>query len=222
MTEQNNHAFISFEGGDGVGKTTQIKLLADRLRATGKAVLTTREPGGEPGAEKIRNLVLTGDVDRWDSMTEALLMTASRTEHVERLIKPSLAEGSIVLCDRFFDSSIVYQGAARGLGMDRISNLQKLALGDFKPSLTVLLELPTEVGLSRAIKREENDAPSEEREDRFERMGDDFHRTTAKAYDKLASENPDRYRRINAKRTIEEIHEEIWQLVANHLGIVAE
>ena len=131
--------FITLEGGEGAGKSTQIKLLNDWLLEQGLATCLTREPGGSPGAEEIRNLVLKGATDRWSGITEAMLITAGRAEHVENRIKPALEKGEWVVCDRFFDSSIAYQGAGRGVGVERVKELQTLALGDFTPDLTLSL-----------------------------------------------------------------------------------
>ena len=142
--------FISFEGGEGSGKTTQIRRLEEWFRHQGRDVVVTREPGGSPGAEEIRNLLLTGDPGRWDAVTEAFLMFASRRDHVERTIRPALADGKVVLCDRFADSSVAYQGYGHGLGAEYIRNLWALAIGDFKPDLTLIFDLPIEVGLGRA------------------------------------------------------------------------
>lgn len=218
MATLSRGAFITLEGGEGVGKSTQIRLLAVALESKGYKVRTTREPGGSPGAELIRNLVLTGDVDRWTPMTEALLVTASRAQHVERLVKPQMDEGVIVLSDRFFDSSIAYQGAARGLGMDKVREMQSLALGGFEPDLTLVLDLPVKVGLARAIQRE---ADSGLGEDRFERMGEAFHNTITDAFRAIIEHDPVRCRRINADRTVEEIQQDIWTEVTAFLEAFA-
>lgn len=203
--------FITLEGGEGAGKSTQIRLLSDRLATKGVNSVTTREPGGAPEAEKIRDLLLKGDVDRWAPMTEALLMAASRAEHVSRLIIPTLAKGTWVLCDRFADSSVAYQGAGRGLGIKKISKLQSLVLGDFAPDLTLILDLPPKVGLARAIQREADFATGE---DRFERMDKKFHKDLRHAFLSIAEKDSDRCKVIDATQSIDGIHETIWSHVA--------
>ncbi len=205
--------FISLEGGEGAGKSTQIKRLANWLEQQGVQVCATREPGGSPGAEQIRELLVKGAGDRWASMTEALLMTAARAEHVERRIKPALSEGQWVLCDRFFDSSIAYQGAGRGLGTDRVKALQTLALGPFEPDLTILLDLPVSVGLARAKAREGEKANSADSEDRFESLDLSFHETLRAAYIKIASSEPSRCVILDADKTPEALQQDIRSLI---------
>jgi len=199
--------FISFEGGEGSGKSTQLRLLADRLSTLSVDSLSTREPGGSPQSEQIRDLVLQGDNDRWTPMTEALLIAAARAEHVTRVIIPALSKGRWVLCDRFADSSIAYQGAGRGLGTKRIAKLQHLVLGDFKPDLTILLDLPPKLGLARAMERE---AVLKTGEDRFERAGKQFHKDIRRAYHKILEQEPDRCKVIDATASIDDIHEAVW------------
>ncbi|MGB8601313.1 MAG: dTMP kinase, partial [Rhizomicrobium sp.] len=138
--------FITFEGGDGSGKTTQIKALAAALEARGIAVTLTREPGGSPGAEDIRTLLVTGTPGRWDPLSETLLLYAARHDHVVRVIKPALAEGKWVLCDRFSDSTYAYQGAGGGLNRETIRRIESVSIEDFKPELTLVLDLPVEIG----------------------------------------------------------------------------
>ena len=208
--------FITLEGGEGAGKSTQIRLLADRLEQAGIAVRTTREPGGAPGSELIRDLIVKGAVDRWTPMTEALLITAARAEHVARLIRPALDQGQWVLCDRFFDSTVAYQGAARGLGMTEMTQLQQLALGSFAPDLTLILDLPVDVGLARAVRRE---AGRTDGEDRFERMGQDFHSRLRRAYLEIAGQETARCQVIDADRDIGAIHGDIWKSVANRMDV---
>jgi len=207
--------FISLEGGEGAGKSTQIKLLKSWLEGQDIRCIQTREPGGSDGAELIRDLLVRGATDRWTSMTEALLMTAARNEHVERTIKPALAKGTWVLCDRFFDSSVAYQGAGRGLGTQHIRQLQTHALGDFEPDLTLILDLPVDVGLSRAKERESGKADSE---DRFERLDTSFHETLRAAYIDIANAEPDRCVIINANRSVDELHSAIQQQIQTKFG----
>ena len=141
--------FITFEGGEGAGKSTQIRVLAAALERAGKTVCLTREPGGSGGAEQIRELLVTGDPDRWDAMTELLLLYAARKDHVRRLIEPALENGTWVLCDRFADSTMAYQGYGHGLDRSKIAALHKIVLGDLSPDLTIILDLDPEAGLAR-------------------------------------------------------------------------
>ena len=145
--------FITFEGGEGAGKSTQVQRLAARLKAGGGEVVTTREPGGSPGAESIRDLVLKGSADRWSPVTETLLMYAARRDHVERVIRPALERGAWVICDRFADSTRAYQGAAGGVDAKFISALETYVLETTRPDLTLVFDLPAEVGLQRAHAR---------------------------------------------------------------------
>ncbi len=209
--------FITLEGGEGAGKSTQIRLLREWLESQGITVCQTREPGGSPGAEEIRNLLVTGAGDRWTSMAEALLMTAARAEHVERTIKPALARGEWVICDRFFDSSVAYQGAGRNLGTEKIKELQKLALGDFKPDLSFILDLPVETGLGRAVGREE--AKGGIKEDRFEKLDISFHETLRQAFLDIAVAEPKRCAVIDADNCIEAIQSTLQAAVTERLGL---
>lgn len=208
--------FISLEGGEGAGKSTQIKMLKGWLEGLGVKVCLTREPGGSSSAEQIRELLVTGDADRWTPMTEALLMAASRAEHVERTIKPALEAGQWVLCDRFFDSSIAYQGAGRSLGVDKIGNLQRIAIGDFAPDLTVILDLPVEIGLARAVAREGGKAVSE---DRFESLSITFHETLRAAFLRIAESEPTRCQVVDANRTPDDLQKEVKRVISERLGI---
>ncbi|NIZ02270.1 dTMP kinase [Thalassospira lucentensis] len=207
--------FISFEGGEGSGKTTQIRRLEEWFRHQGRDVVVTREPGGSPGAEEIRNLLLTGDPGRWDAVTEAFLMFASRRDHVERTIRPALAEGHVVLCDRFADSSVAYQGYGHGLGPDYIRDLWMLAIGDFKPDLTLIFDLPIEVGLDRAGARFANVSAAE---DRFERMGLEFHQRLREGFMEIARTQSDRCRIIDADSDVDTVGERMISAVSDALG----
>ncbi|MEQ8604078.1 MAG: dTMP kinase [Marivibrio sp.] len=201
--------FITLEGGEGAGKSTQIKHLAAALEAAGRAVVTTREPGGSPGAEEIRALVVSGAPDRWDPPTEALLMFAARRDHVERLIKPALARGDWVLCDRFTDSTSAYQGEAHGLGRDWVRRLAQEVLGDFSPDLTLIFDLPVEDGLKRAGRRGG--------EDRFERMATGFHQRLRDGFLAIAAEEPERCAVIDAGRSETAVAASVRQTVAARL-----
>lgn len=190
--------FITFEGGEGAGKSTQIRLLADRLRAHGEKVVVTREPGGTPGAEQIRTLLVEGGTGRWQAESEALLHFAARAEHLAAVIRPALAQGQWVLCDRFADSTIAYQGYGQGLDLAWLWTLRQHIVGATEPGLTLMLDLPVEAGLARA-----------ETEQRYERMGLDFHRRLAEGFRAIAAAAPERCRRIDAARAIEPIAADI-------------
>lgn len=181
--------FISFEGIDGSGKSTQSKRLADWLRKAGHDVVETREPGGSPGAEEIRALVLQGAPDRWSAETEILLFTAARRDHLERTIEPALADGKIVICDRFADSTRMYQGLSRGDLRPIVDTLHELMIGR-EPDLTLLIDMEPSVGLERALARNSVDA-------RFEAFGQDLQAQMRTGFLALASEFSDRFRVID-------------------------
>ena len=204
--------FITFEGGEGAGKSTQIALLAGALERAGITVTTTREPGGSPGAEEIRKLLVTGDADRWDPMTEALLHFAARGDHLRSVIRPRLDAGDWVLSDRFTDSTMAYQGHGHGLGRAAIARLQALVLGDFSPDLTLILDVPVDVGLARAASR--NDG-----EDRYERLGHGFHERLREAYRDIAVQEPERCALIDAADEVEAVHAAVKAEAARRLGV---
>lgn len=199
--------FITLEGGEGAGKSTQAALLADRLIADGRAVLRTREPGGAPGAEVLRGLLLGGTVE-WSTAAETHLHFAARAEHLARTILPALAEGTIVVCDRFADSTMAYQGY--GLGADRalIAGLTKLL--PIQPTLTLLLHVRPTTGASRIASRP--GAP-----DRYERLDAAFHARVAEGYDALADAAPERFVRIDGEGEVSEIAARVWSAVAARL-----
>lgn len=188
-------SFITIEGGEGTGKSTLIKGLARALSADGHDLVQTREPGGSPGAEEIRALLVTGEADRWDAMTELLLMTAARRDHVERVIRPALARGATVLCDRYVDSTRAYQGM-RGVSRALIDRLHRDSIG-LDPNRTLVLDLPAETGLARA---EERGGAA-----RFEGMGLDYHRRLREAFLEIAHAEPSRCMVIDAARTPEAV-----------------
>ncbi len=194
----NRTRFISLEGGEGVGKTTQARRLADWLKEQGVPAIATREPGGSPGAEDIRRLLVEGAPERWTPMAEALLHTAARVEHVEHRIAPALQGGRWVISDRFVDSTIVYQGIVQGLGVDVIMRMHEIALDGFLPDLTLILDLPAEEGLSRAGARGDG-------ENRYERHGAAFHERVVAAFRDLARRWPKRCRLIDASGDEEEV-----------------
>jgi dTMP kinase len=195
--------FISFEGGEGSGKTTQIKLLANWIQSVWRGKVTqTREPGGTHGAELIRQLLVTGDKERWDSVTEALLMTASRRDNLMRIIKPALDDGDAVITDRFFDSTSVYQGLVGGVAPEIIMALNTLCLNHISPHITILLDIDPKLGLKRSNR-------IENAETRFEDMGLEFHQRVRQAYLELAQSNPNRFIVIDASRNEKAIHDDI-------------
>ncbi|KZD09786.1 dTMP kinase [Oceanibaculum pacificum] len=203
--------FITLEGGEGAGKSTQIVRLKAWLEQTGKSVVATREPGGAPGAEAIRDLIVSGDIERWDAMAEALLMTAARRMHVEQRIRPALAQGDWVVCDRFSDSTLAYQGYAHGLGRETIERLQQLAIDGLKPDLTLILDVPVAVGLARAAGRGG-------KEDRFERMGIDFHERLRQGFLEIARREPQRCAVLDATADPDSIADGIRRIVVERLG----
>lgn len=200
--------FITFEGGEGVGKSTQIRRLADRLRRAGHDVLVTREPGGSPGAEAVRHVLLSGAAETFGVRMEAILFAAARNDHVEEVIRPALETGAVVLCDRFVDSSRVYQGVTGNLEPGFIEALQRIATNGVMPDLTFILDLPAETGLARARHRGGDDAP-----DRFEKEEVDTHEKRRQAYLDIAAAEPRRCRVVDAGRPEDEIADEIFMLV---------
>lgn len=184
--------FITFEGGEGAGKSTQVARLAAWLRASGVDLVHTREPGGSPGAEQIRNLVLNGAAERWSPMTETLLMYAARADHLERTIRPALDAGRWVVCDRFADSSRAYQGAGGGVPQGFIEALDAQVVGADQPDLTLIFDLPVEIGLARALGRGGGS------EIRFESKGEAFHQRLREGFAAIAAANPERCRVIDA------------------------
>lgn len=197
--------FITFEGCDGSGKTAQAKLLADALISLGRDVLLTREPGGSPGAELIRTLLVTGATRRWDGRTEALLHYAARRDHVINNVKPALKKSKVVISDRFADSTVAYQGHGYGLSIKDIEKLHEITLANFQPDLTFILDLPVEIGLQRAMRR---GGP----EDRYERMDISFHNRIRAGFLSIAEMNPNRCFVINADRKVATIHADILEI----------
>lgn len=197
--------FVTFEGGEGGGKTAQARKLAETLRAKGLAVDLTREPGGTPGAEAIRELLVTGSAERWLPLGEALLHVAARYDHAERRIRPALREGSWVVCDRFTDSTRVYQGVAGGVDADVVDRLHALALGRLTPDLTLVLDVPAELGLARRGRAGGGG--------RYERMGADFHDRVREGFLALAAAESDRCRVIDATHDFETVARDVWRAV---------
>jgi dTMP kinase len=201
--------FVSFEGIDGSGKSTQARRLAERLRAAGGDPVLTREPGGSPGAEEIRRLLVEGDPHRWSARTEILLFTAARRDHLERTIEPGLAAGRTVITDRFADSTRVYQGAVRGDLRALVDHLHAEVIG-VEPDLTLVIDLAPDKALARGLARRSG-------EDRFEDMGLDFQRRLHAGFRALAAEAPHRVRLVDGTRPEPEIAEEVAALVAARL-----
>ena len=202
-------SFITFEGTDGSGKSTQARKLAKHLQSQGREVILTREPGGSKGAEEIRTLVLQGEPDRWSAETEILLFTAARRDHLERTILPALEAGKIVICDRFADSTRMYQGLSRGDLRDTVDQLHKLMIGR-EPDMTILIVMDSVTGLSRALTRLGI-------EERFETFGADLQAQMRAGFLSLAQEFEERFVVINGARGIDEISVDICQLVDDHL-----
>jgi len=204
--------FITFEGGEGAGKSTQLKRLVARLGAAGREVVATREPGGSPGAESIRELVLKGSADRWSPVTETLLMYAARRDHIERVIRPALAHGAWVLCDRFADSTRAYQGAAGGVDPGLIAAMETHILEQTQPDLTLIFDMPVEVGLQRAHAR----AGAEMR---FESKGQAFHERLREGFLAIARAEPDRCAVIDAAGALDEVEARVWATVDARLAV---
>ena len=204
-------SFLSFEGIDGSGKSTQARRLAAALQAAGRAALLTREPGGSPGAEEIRRLVLEGEPDRWSAETELLLFTAARRDHLEKTIRPALARGEVVITDRFADSSRIYQGMTRGDLAGTVDALHALMIG-VEPDLTLLIDIDPEVGLSRAMARKGT-------EQRVEDMGLDMQRRMRAGFLALAAAQPARFRVIDGARPEAEVAAAVQDAVFRHLGL---
>lgn len=202
--------FISLEGIDGSGKSTQGRRLAERLRQSGHAVTLTREPGGSPGAEEIRRLVLEGASDRWSAETEILLFTAARRDHLEKTIRPALARGETVICDRFADSTRIFQGITRGDLTDTVDRLHALMIG-VEPDLTLLFDLDPAKGLARATARAGAEL-------RFEGMGLAFHEKARAGFLALAARH-DRFRVIDADGDPDTVADRVWQKIAPRLAL---
>ncbi|MCA1454028.1 dTMP kinase [Bradyrhizobium sp. BRP22] len=204
--------FITFEGGEGSGKSTQIRRLAERLNAAKLRAIVTREPGGSPGAEVIRHLLLSGMGKLLGPDAETLLFAAARDDHVHTVILPALDQGIWVLCDRFFDSTRVYQGRLGQVPFGLVNAMQRVTIGDLKPDLTFILDVPVEVGLKRAAARRGDAAP-----DRFESEDVQFHQDLREAYKQLAVEDPQRCVLIDANADADAVGERIWNALREHL-----
>jgi dTMP kinase len=202
--------FITLEGGEGAGKSTQIARLAERLRARHE-VVTTREPGGAPGAEMIRKLLVEGPADKWDGTTEALLHFAARRDHLRTTVWPALEHGAWVISDRFADSTRAYQGWGHGLDLVTLERLYDVAVGAFRPDLTLILDLPVEVGLARAASRRGA-------ETRYESLPREFHDRVRDGFLAIARNEPERCAVIDASQDIDAVANEIVRIVTERLG----
>jgi dTMP kinase len=202
--------FITLEGGEGAGKSTQAQRLAARLRAAGRPTVTTREPGGSAGAEAIRALIVTGETDRWSATAETLLMYAARFDHVERVIAPALERGDTVICDRFADSTRAYQGAGGGANVALIDALEAEARVHCWPDLTLIFDLPPEEGLKRASNRAGH-------ETRFEAKGLAFHKRLRDAFLEIAAAEPARCRVLDAVADEDAVEAMVWRAVSERL-----
>lgn len=204
--------FITFEGGEGTGKSTQARLLAERLRKLGIGVELTREPGGSPGAEIIRHVLLSGAAKPLGAEVEAMLFAAARDEHIQNTIKPALAGGKWVISDRFADSTRVYQGALGHVDPRLIRSLERVTVGPTRPDLTIVLDVPAELGLARAAERR-----GETKADRFESETLKFHETLREAYRQLAANEPDRCVFVDARAMPDVVAQRIWDSVVTRL-----
>jgi len=211
---QNQGYFITFEGGEGSGKSTQVKLLADHLRAQGHDVVLTREPGGTPEAEKIRELLVRNDGGNWSPLEECLLLFAARAHHIRTLIKPALEAGKIIISDRFTDSTRAYQGYGLGVALDKIEALNNDCLEGFKPDLTLLLDIDVKDGLARSTRRLADEQSSE---DRYENLDLDFHEKLRAGFLDMAEREPGRFRVIDADKSVDEIADKITAALAQGL-----
>lgn len=212
MTGDHPGRFITLEGGEGGGKSTQARRLAASLESEAGEVLLTREPGGSPGAEQIRGLLVDGEVHRWDAVTETFLHFAARRDHLVNMVQPALARGAWVISDRFADSTMAYQGYGHGVDRDAIAELYRICVGSLKPDLTLILDLPVEAGLARAAGRGGS-------EDRYERMDVAFHERLRQGFLEIAGRNPARCVVIDAARGEDEVHTQIIAAVRERMEL---
>jgi len=209
---------VTFEGGEGTGKSTQIRMLADRLRRRGVDVLVTREPGGSPGAEAVRHVILSGAAEEYGTRMEAILFAAARNDHVEEIIRPALTSGAVVLCDRFMDSSRVYQGITGNLEPGFVQNLERVAVNGVIPDCTIILDLPASEGLRRARLRS-GDSGEVAEPDRFEKEELDTHEKRREAFLDIAEADPLRCRVVDATGAAEDIAEQVFRIIEALLPI---
>lgn len=211
--------FISFEGGEGSGKTTQINKLSQMLTDNGHKVITTREPGGTPEGDKVRDLIVQRDGGDWNPMAETLLLFAARTMHVEKIIGPALDEGKIIITDRYTDSTVAYQGYGHGLALDKIEDINKLVLDGLKPDLTFILDIDPKAGLERSERRLASETLGvNQTEDKFERMDFSFHEKLRQGFLTIAKNEPERCHVIDATQSMEDMTADIARVVLERLG----
>lgn len=215
MTSRNRGLFITLEGGEGTGKTTQIEALSATLQDKGHDVVLTREPGGTPEAEKLRDLLVQRDGGDWTPMAEVLLLFAARQMHITTLIQPALDAGKIVICDRFTDSTRAYQSYGHGLPLEQIDRVNDVAIDGFAPDITIILDMPVEKGLARAGKRLADDDSSE---DRYERLDISFHEKLRQGFLQIAQKEPQRCHVIDAERPVDNIAKDIEALVLSRVN----
>ena len=204
--------FITFEGGEGSGKSTQAQALVDRLKSLAVGVVLTREPGGSPGAEVIRHVILSGAAKPLGPEAEAILFAAARDDHMQNTVKPALERGRWVVCDRFMDSTRVYQGALGNVDQRLLRGLERITVGEFRPDLTFILDVPPEIGLARATERRGSGEA-----DRFEQESLDFHEKLRAAYREIAAGDPERCVLIDSQQPKERVAERIWAIVNERL-----
>ncbi|WP_397536721.1 dTMP kinase [Rummeliibacillus pycnus] len=206
-----NKLFFTFEGPEGAGKTTVLKMVVSKLQEEGREVVATREPGGSVIAEEIRQVILNPAHTEMDAKTEALLYAAARSQHFVEKIEPALKQGKVVLCDRFIDSSLAYQGIGRGLGITGVKSINEFAIGDYMPDMTILFDLNPEIGLSRINAHKEREV------NRLDIESLAFHQKVREAYLMLAEKFPERIHVIDASKSLEEVFQNVWKVLRNAL-----
>lgn len=209
-------SFITFEGGEGAGKTTLINRLAASLTNQGKKVITTREPGGTSEAESIRRLLVQRDAGEWSPLSEVLLLYAARSLHIDRVIQPALDNGHIVISDRFTDSTVAYQGYGRGMSLEKIQEIDQVVTGGLKPDVTFILDVDVKIGLERSQKRLSVEKGYSSTEDRFERMDISFHESLRAGFLEIAKSEPERCHVINAEEPLDDMFNTIQNIVKKH------
>ncbi len=208
----NNNQMIVIDGVDGAGKGVQSRRLRQSFVDKGLDVILTREPGGSPAAEDVRKLLVEGDPQKWDSLTELLLMYAARRSHLRDTIWPALQAGQWVISDRFADSSRAFQGIAGNLGLDLVEKIHQIVVGEFQPGLVLILDIPEDIALQRALARGDG-------EDRFEMKGNEYHAMVRQAFRQIALDNPSQYRLIDANNTIDQVSKQILQAINLHFDL---
>jgi dTMP kinase len=214
MAQQGDGRFITFEGGEGTGKSTQTRRLAAKLEAMGREVVLTREPGGSPRAEALRELLLSGKIKSLGPFAEAVLFAAARSDHLRSTIRPALERGAWVICDRFADSTRAYQGALGDLEPDVVRALEETVVEDTVPALTLILDLPADIGMARARAR-----AGDQQADRFEAEGQSFHDRLRRAFLDIASSEPGRCVVIDARGTPDKIEQRVWRVVSSRFKL---